>query len=100
MQPPASHRLQAGQSHAPRAPPRTLTLEHGGQLPHAQAPDGRVLAQGALQQEERDPREDERQEVGDEEGPCGWRGRGSGPQALGNPAQWQREVVGSRPGFP
>jgi hypothetical protein len=57
-----------------RAPLCTLTLEHGGQLPHTQAPDGRVLAQGTLQQEERDPREDECQEVWDQEGP--WEGRG------------------------
>ena len=62
-----------------------LTLEHGSQLPHPQAPDGGVLAQGALQQEERDTRKDERQEVGDQEGSCRVKKREArGPRALRN----------------
>lgn len=86
------------------APLCRLTLEHGGQLPHPQAPDGRVLAQGALQQEEWDPRKDECQEVGDQEGPCGVEKREAhGPEALEKPhsegASWQ-DVLGSQPQFP
>lgn len=54
----------------PRALLCRLTLEHRSQLPYPQPPDGGVLAQGALQQEEWDPRKDERQEVGDQEGSC------------------------------
>lgn len=49
-----------------------LTLEHGSQLPHTQAPDGGVLAQRALQKEERNTSKDERQKIRDQEGP--WRG--------------------------
>ena len=92
----------------PAAPLCTLTLEHGGQLPHPQAPNGCVLAQGALQQEEGDPREDECQEVGDQEGPCGVEKRGAhGLRALRN-LVGQREhhgvggggVLGSLPQLP
>lgn len=54
-----------GQEHYQTASLHRLTLEHRGQLPYPQAPDGCVLAQRALQQEERDPRKDECQEVGD-----------------------------------
>lgn len=68
------------------APFCRLTLEHGGQLPHPQASNGCILAQGALKQEEWDPRKDECQEVGDQEGPCGGENRDArGPKALEKP---------------
>ena len=48
----------------------TLTFHHGQQLPHAQTPHRGELAQGGLQEEQRDPSEHQRQEVGDQEGSC------------------------------
>lgn len=44
---------------------------------HTPGPQWTYSAQGALQQEEGDPREDERQEVGDQEGPCEVEKRGA-----------------------
>lgn len=78
-----------------------LTLEHGGQLPHPEAPNGCVLAQGALQKEQWDARKDECQEVGNQEGPCGVEKREAcGPKALERP--WsegvsQQGTLGSQP---
>lgn len=92
--------LWAGARPQPTAPLCTLTLEHGGQLPHPQAPDGRVLAQGALQQEERDPRKDERQEVGDQEGPCGVEKRDARGLELLETRSVRESITAGRSGVP
>ena len=59
------------------------------------------MAQGALQQEERDPRKDKGQEVGDQEGPCGVEKRDArDPKALEKPRSEgasRQGVFGSRP---
>lgn len=71
MAPSSDGSVARGVAASSRPQASRLTLEHGGQLPDTQAPNGCVLAQGALQEEERHARKDERQEVGDEEGPWG-----------------------------